>query len=122
MRLEWWTRSHAPKYVGELTTSEGSVSAHVSFDTPNCKDMCTRARANTRGARWLTIKNDGTDRLTDSVTSFKWGREIEKECAVPVWDWMLGMVSGFSTARCMNLIERTSAAAGAQQRKYRWGG
>ena len=49
MRLEWWTRSHAPKCVGELTTSEGSVSAHVSFDTPNRKDLCTvLARVRTR--------------------------------------------------------------------------
>ena len=40
---------HEPKYVGELTTSEGSVSAHVSFDTPNRKDLCTvLARVRTR--------------------------------------------------------------------------
>ena len=34
----------------------------------------------------------------DSVTTFKWGEE--KESVVPVWDWMVDTVSGFSTARC----------------------
>ena len=54
----------------------------------------TCARANTRDARWLTIKNDGTDGFGDIVLS------EEGECAVPVWDWVVGTVSGFSTARC----------------------